>query len=413
MRIKYLFILLVSLLSYRLDAQNLSGTDFWFTIPENTSFSSGGGNNEVFIVSQYCIDSAFIDIPVYNQRIYFSVEPGNFNRVVIPPRQNGVEAWVDVTGFNGDLNAVAEKGIHISSPLPISVYYLNSAPAVSDGESILPTRMLGTQYVIAMRNNGLSKCDRNDPPDNNYGYVTATEDNTDVTIQTWNNFGPVTYNITLNAGEVYSWSTLNFCALDYPWAPDITCLGMSGSVVTATKKVVVMAGSPCATIGVAGNCDMLMSTYLPVNLHESFYVITQTQFRDQKVASSTIGGNECFNDDLKGSGDYVEITGRIGDQVQITSRLGVTIETINAPGGTTTNYGYGSVMVEMPEALPDDFGEANMTIRALDNPVQVNQYNKGRHADDVDIDQFDPADPEVLLVLPPSTWEDLERLGTS
>ena len=401
------FCLLLSLVSVeKLVAQNLTGTDFWFPFPENTSFSNNNSSakNEIFIVSQYCIDSAYIDVPAYNQRIYFSVEPGNFNKIDVPFEQNGIRSYVAVSDFPNELNTIVNKGIHVVSPLPISVYYLNSAPAVSDGESILPSSYLGTQYVLSMRNNGLSNCNSNNPPDAMYGYVTGTEDNTDVVIQTWNFAGPVTYNVTLDAGDVYSFSVRNDCAADYP-GTQITCFGLTGTVVSSNKKVQVMAGAPCATIGVAGNCDMLMSTFLPISQQTDKYIVAQTQYRDQKVASSTIGNNTCFNDDLKGSGDYVEITGRIGDQVQITSRLGVEIATIPPPAGTTTNYGYGSFLKEMPEALPNDFGEANMMIESLNGPIQINQYNKGRHADDIDIDGFDPADPEALLVLPSTMWE--------
>ncbi|MGB0165803.1 MAG: hypothetical protein ACPF8V_03005, partial [Luteibaculum sp.] len=102
---------------FQAKSQNLTGTDFWFMMPFNESFQNNqNATNEIFIVSQYCIDSAYIDVGAYNERIYFSVEPGNFNRVVIPYQKNGQVSYPQIQGFGGgDLNQVVNKGVHIVS----------------------------------------------------------------------------------------------------------------------------------------------------------------------------------------------------------------------------------------------------------------------------------------------------------
>jgi len=375
----------------------MTGKDFWFMLPENSGhgggFGGSDGDYQIFIVSQYCIENATIEILGSGVTQTFSVEPGEFYQYSVAPDRN---VFVATGGAGGnELESPIKKGVHITSPQPVEVYMMNYSGASSDGETMLPTRYLGLEYIVSFRNNTGSS---------NYTYVTATEDNTDVTISTSSGFGPKTLNVNLDAGEVYGYSNSYNCNSDYSLG-GITGSCSTGSKVTATKPVSVMSNIPCGNIGQCGNCDQMMATYLPIDKWNNEFVTTQVQDRLRRRLNVTeTDGSNCSNAFLKGSGDYVEITALVGTNVTVNTNAGVNSYVI--PANPNVPYGYGHILLENPENIAGgDFGRADCYISA-NNPMQVMQYNKGRHADDVDADGNDPTDPEALTVLPKTFWED-------
>jgi gliding motility-associated-like protein len=383
LRIKWLFlgVLFTFLTGFQsLRAQSLRGQEFWFTLTQNQVSNSPSQEYFIYIVSQFCIDSAYLDLPFYNKRIYFSVEPGEFYKIGVPRQQGGVVA------HHAQDDGVEDKGVHLVSPKPVSVYLLNYGQFTTDGETLIPMEMCGTSYVAAIRaNGGLNPVKTT---------VIATENNTTVKINGWDNNGnPLSRTMTLNQGETYMFQSGSDCSSDYPNS-GIPCQTATGATIDANKKVVVMSSSDCSNIGACGRCDAMMASFLPVTRWSKDYVNVQVIERNAKIAVEPQTG--CSNANVQGSGDYIEITGKIGTKVTMTSRLGTVVQTIQAP--VYGDYGYGYIFFEFPAAPPDN-GEANVQI-AADQPVQVMQYTKGR-----DIDDNATADPEALHVFSPDLWQ--------
>ncbi|MES2628195.1 MAG: PKD domain-containing protein, partial [Bacteroidota bacterium] len=369
----------------QVNAQAMVGKEFWFTLPQN---SSDGPQQEyyIYVVSQYCIDSAYLELPFYGKTEYFSVEPGEFYKITVPNNNGGAFAYHRNAGF------VENKGVHLVSPKPVSAYLLNYSQFTPDGETLIPMDKCGTNYVLSMRGNWVPGPNATYTPLENT--VIATENNTSVKIDSWDEFGdPFNETVILNRGETYQWHTSADCSGDYDQSQiAFNCQASTGSKVVADKKVVCFSSNGCSNIGGCGNCDALMSTFLPVNNWSNHYVTSQVIQRNAPRAND--GG--CSLAGVTGSGDYVEIVGEVGAKVTVTSRLGVQNSTIVAP--SYGSYGYGHIFFEIP-AITGDNGEANTEIKS-DKPVQVLQYTKGRS-----IDNNPSADPEALYVFSPDLWE--------
>ncbi|HEX4886573.1 MAG TPA: PKD domain-containing protein, partial [Luteibaculaceae bacterium] len=360
-------------------AQALTGKDFWFTLPENQG--ANGQEYYIYVVSQFCIDSAYIELPFFNEKRYFSVEAGEFYRITVP-RTNGFA--VAYHQFDDDIE---NKSVHLVSPKPVAVYLLNYSQFTPDGESLIPLDLTGTNYVLSMRGNGNFQPIRNT--------IIATENNTMVTIRSWDQFGsPFTRDINLNQGETYLWTSSSECTADYQPVGVIDCRTTTGSVVEASKKITVFSSVPCSNIGACGNCDALMTTYLPINRWSNRYVTAQVIQRNTALPFDNLNG--CSNNGVNGSGDYLEILGPIGANVSIRSKLGTENITITSP--LFGNFGYGYILYEIPGDAFDN-GEANTEISS-NVPIQVVQYTKGRG-----IDNNPTADPEALYIFPPTMWQ--------
>ncbi|MEI6681219.1 MAG: FISUMP domain-containing protein [Bacteroidota bacterium] len=154
-----------------------SGTDFWIAFPPNTNLSA---TLSIFISSATAtsgqVQSAY---PGVNQG--FSVVPGVVTQFTVPS--------------GAALSPGTEnKGIHITSNDPISVYGLNEYNMSTDAYMALPTNALGMEYRIV---NYLCSI----PNLATAISVVATQDGTSVTI--WNHQTGATTNITLNTGQTY------------------------------------------------------------------------------------------------------------------------------------------------------------------------------------------------------------------
>ncbi len=107
------------------------GTDFWIAFPPNS-----GPNLQIklFISSNYST-SGFVSsvFPGVNQS--FTVTPGIVTQLTIP---SGVQL----------VDGTEDKGIHVTSNDPISLYGVNTAVASADAYLALPVNALGLDYRI-------------------------------------------------------------------------------------------------------------------------------------------------------------------------------------------------------------------------------------------------------------------------
>ncbi|HNG96301.1 MAG TPA: IgGFc-binding protein, partial [Acidobacteriota bacterium] len=142
---------------------------------------------------------------------------------------------------------VDNRGIHITSQAPVTVYGLNYTPGSADSFLALPVSVLGTTYIVNGYHNGAGFSVKG----SEFGLV-ATLDNTRVTLTLPINQGSrlanVPYEITLNRGQVYQ--------LTRTEANDT--LDLSGSIITSDKPIAVFGGHICTGVPANGFCDHLV-----------------------------------------------------------------------------------------------------------------------------------------------------------
>lgn len=374
--------MLVTLLgSQSLQAQKIAGQEFWFTLPRMAPINGNVEGLFLYIVSDYCVDDGLIEIPGLNYTTTFTVDRGAYTRIQIPLNVGGAPVYHDRPG------RVENKGIFLKAEFPVVVYAVTYESASVDGEVILPIDMLDNEYVLSSRGVLVSGQLRNT--------IVATEDSTNVEIDTWNNGGtPVTLNVKLNKGQTYQFSkTSGNCQPDYPRGAYRPCVTLNGTVVKSDRPVAVIGSMDCSGGNECGACENTFITYQPLKRWGTEHVTAQVIARLNPAlgTSCNIGGNV-------NSGDFIEVLGPVGTKVTINDHRGDRTVTINAPAyDNGANYGYGYTFFEVPPT-GTNYGFAN-TVITSDNPVQVTQYPKGWQTD-----TRGSSDPEAIAVFPTDMW---------
>lgn len=392
-------LLLFGLTSNSASAQDIKGTEFWFTLSKATPLTPGEGlGNFVYIVSDFCIDSgAYIEIPGLNFKQNFTVARGQYTEINIPININGSTSYPDI------IKRIQKKGIHVVTPKPVTVYLATIDAASSDGETILPVNFLGNEYVSSIRSNiangGI------------YNIIVGTEDSTDVTFKSWNAGGnPFTETVRINRGETYYWyqARTTMCNSEYPRGlVDNKCSTFDNSVVKSTKPIALMGTADCSFGWDCGACEVLINMPLPTSKWSKEYVTVQAMPR---ARPNQLGGGTFCARSKEISGDFIEIMGKVGTKILVSHKGGKDIPyTIPVPvWDNGANYGYGNIIIEVPgstAATGGDYGYANTEINS-DNPVQVTQYPKGWQTDNVG-----SADPEAIMVSPINMWKSSYLFG--
>lgn len=382
-------IMLVSTgITHEANAQKISGQEFWFTLPRMAPANQNVEGLFLYIVSDYCVEEAYVEIPGLNYRQDFTVDRGQYTQLQIPTNVAGSPTFHDRPG------RVENKGIFVKSEYPVVVYAVTYEAASVDGEVIIPLNQLGKEYVISSRGPIVIGQLRNT--------IVATEDSTDVVIDTWTPANvPVTYNVRLDKGQTYQWGrpvpsrAQSPCDADYPRQPYRACATFNGSVVKATKPVSVIGSLDCAGGNECGACENTFISYQPTKDWGQEHVTAQIIERLNPAlgTSCNIGGNV-------NSGDYIEVLGPVGTNVTINDHRGNRTVTIADPRyDNGAQYGYGYTFFEVPPNGAD-YGFANTYITS-DQPVQVTQHPKGWQTD-----TKGSSDPEAIAVYPTYMWED-------
>jgi RHS repeat-associated protein len=246
------------------------GTDFWlmFTGAEYQNPATPNGQPAqqlyLFISSDVATSVTVTAGPsgnyLFNQN--YSTIPGQITPVYLPQSVQMISS--DAVDANG--NATDAKGIHVTSQNPVAVYGLNFYPYLSDGYLGLPTVTLGTSYVVASYQNTLAA---GVPTFGTEFGITATQDNTDVTIVptatsgTRNAQAPFT--IHMKQGQTYQLrNSTDHTQLGAPNGPPVD---YTGTLVTSTKPVAVFGAHDCTVIPDGSQyCNSLVEQLPPVNL---------------------------------------------------------------------------------------------------------------------------------------------------
>ena len=256
MTLRIFFFLCLSLFAFRGQAQvevTTVGTDFWFSFMNN--FEAGSATLTVFISSED-ISTGTIEMPLQGWSQNFATTPGVTTSIDIPI---GAENFLS--------GVVEDKGIHVTSDNPISLYCINYAAYTSDGSRILPKQFLDIDYIVTgYRGLGGFGSD----------YVSellivSTEDGTEVKItpaceMQGGILAGVPYTVQLDQGETYLLKAEN------------ATLDVTGTLVTGTevsgdcRPFAVFGGSQCPNIpdGCAA-CDHIFDQTIPTSVWGTDY----------------------------------------------------------------------------------------------------------------------------------------------
>lgn len=197
------------------------GTDFWLMFPQNYFDLGGIYDVSVNITSE--TDTTGV-VTLARGSFPFTVGVHGVARVTL-----GTQDTVFVS------DQVENKGIHVTSQNPVTVYGVNSRSLTGDAYLGLPTNVLGTDHIILGYANG------DNLQGSEFGIVAAT-DATTVTITpavtTLTRAAGVPYWITLNQGQTYMLSNESSGKAN----------DLSGSIVSSNKSIAVFGGHLAASI---------------------------------------------------------------------------------------------------------------------------------------------------------------------
>lgn len=313
------------------------GTDFWLMFPGNA-----GGNPAVqLLISADAATSGTIAAPGVPFNANFSVQPGVVTRITLP-----VAAVVNTS------DTIQNKGIHVTSLAPISVYGLEAIDFASDGFLALPTQSLGTNYITM----GYKNADVGNAYD--FG-IAATASNTTITITPSDTVGSrtagVPYTITMNQGDTYQ-------LIDTDSFPS----DLSGSTIVADEPITVYGGHRGANIpGSQPFADPIFEQLLPVpSWSRSFAVMVSA--------------------------------GRTADTLRAIASVDNTRVYVNGARVATLNRGqFGELLITGPTHI------------IADQPIMVAQYNNSTNFD------LSGRDPSMLLVPGVDQFLDHYTVGTA
>lgn len=231
--------------SNQLYAQSSQGTEFWITFPGNFD---AGGVRQLYITAE---TNSVVNINVVNPAFAttINVPAGTLATVNLP-------VSVEITS-NG---SVENKGIHITSDNPVTVYGMNQRDFSTDAYLALPVDAIGTDYYVMSYTSVILV----------QMTIVATEDNTAVTIiptATGGGFSAgVPGNVVLNKGQVFQ---LRASSGDY-----------TGSKVMSDKPISVFGGNNCANVPVnTAYCDHLVQQITPTTAWGQSFVTVPLALR--------------------------------------------------------------------------------------------------------------------------------------
>lgn len=300
------------------------GKEFWLAFPQNYN----GTPALSLFISAPTATSGTVSVPGLGFSENFSVTPGAVTTVVVP------DAAQLTLGNSGNPE---NRAIHVTAAAEVAVYGLNRIQYTTDAFLGLPVDVQTTEYVVLAFPYQFSASEF---------AVVATDDGTDVTyVPTANTTSGVTSGTpkttTLNKGEALPVSS--------------TTGDLSGTTITSTKPVAVMAGQQCADVPTTSYsaCDHLL----------------------EQIPATAIWGKTFQTVPLK--------TRIGGDTFRIVAKDDNTAVAINGATVATLNKG------QVHQQIID--GQSTIT---ADKPVLVAQYSNGSSFDNV------TSDPFMMLITP-------------
>ncbi len=247
------------------------GREFYFTFPPNFHENNNRDSLFIFIAAAQ---------PTTGNIAYRNSSGTRINRVftisdvskvysfAVSYRNIELGSAFNNTGSNQN-GKVAPQSFHVTADQDIAVYALSYSNRTSDAMMVLPTDVLGTEYmVLAYNSDGLDK-----EPTPSQLAVVAPEDNTDVVITPSTrvlNGSMAPISIRLNSGDSYLLQADVSQAAPYN---DLT-----GSTISTTKPVAVFAGHQRTVVPVRSSAlisrDYLLEQLPPVQAWGRRHILT-------------------------------------------------------------------------------------------------------------------------------------------
>lgn len=315
------------------------GTDFWFGFMKNIQETQ---TTELSVyISSETDATGTVSIPLNGWSEDFTVSANSYTQVFIPS---------ELGTCSGSGN-IENKGIHVTSTEPISVFALNYESGSFDASLIYPTKQLGNKYYILSY------------PTQEFFEIPAEflivgiKDNTKIKIIPFKNtadghYAHVPYYVTLDQGQTYQVQA-DLYELDFDDTPDLT-----GSYITTTgnngncEGFAVFAGAVCAIVPVGWWCAGCDHLY------------------EQVPPTASWGKNFVT----------VPLKTRKGDLFRILAAQDSTTVTINNGTPETVNLD-ARKFYEIEKMLEPSYITSN-------KPILVAQYSHGSSCDNIDGDPF-------------------------
>ncbi|NCI46339.1 PKD domain-containing protein [Sediminibacterium soli] len=252
------------------------GKDFWLGYGFHVNMGSGvgaGAQNQQDMILYFTSDKnavVSVEIPGVGYTKSYTVTA---NQVTISdpiPKTGAQDARISGTGYYN-------RGIHITSDVPIVAYAHIYNASVSGASLLFPTNTLGKDYYSINYTQS-----SNTTFSNSFFFVVATEDNTKVEITAsaanLNGFTPnVAQTVTLNKGQVYSvmGTTAGTSGTDLTGSR-IRSISTNGS--GGCKAIAVFSGSGKVSIGGSstGSADNLFAQAFPAAAWGKKYLTAPT-----------------------------------------------------------------------------------------------------------------------------------------
>jgi len=322
------------------------GGEFWLTFPEGSKADPSNLKEISLCLAGAPGTGVLVQMPRLGISIPATIGASGTVKVQLNP---------DLAELSGS-DVIEDKGIHVTAEKAVCVVGLNHINFSTDAYLGLPTKLLGTEYIVlAYPNNGSGVSTLNGTQ---FGLV-ATADGTTVqiipSVTTDGHVAGDPYYITLDAGQTYQLMNVDDGAGD-----------LTGTVIRSTQPVSVFGGHRCANI--QGNqffCDHIVEHLPPVNHWQSIYVM----------------------------GPLATRTG--GDTLRVLAAYDSTDVLFNGVLQTTLNRGeVHDVIVTGPTAITTN-----------NRPVLVGQYSNSS-----DFDGVEDADPFMALVPPLGGYDTFYRI---
>lgn len=278
-------------LSLQVSGQNTSnkGTDFWLAYGNHVAGYTNNIGQEMVVYITSDVNTSGV-MEVGGTSIPFQVTANTITNVPVPQ-----------AAYIGNLEGkVTNKGIHITSLLPIVVYAHIYDQSVSGATLVLPTNTLGKDYY-SLNYQQIS----NSSNSHSFFFVVATEDNTEIIItpsvdtQGGLKAGVASVPIKLNKGEIYQVFGKQTSSISRPnpnqgvttQGTDLTGTRVQSVSTTSEscKKIAVFSGSGKMAIGCldaagfAGSADNLFQQVYPTASWGKTFIAVPSKDRNYDV----------------------------------------------------------------------------------------------------------------------------------
>ena len=256
-------------------SKSTEGTDFWFGFLEGRNYIKPH-NTKIIVTAR----------ETTTFKITVGKDENLFNETYTVVANNSVEVeipWqmVEATGSE----QVQDKGIHLVSQKPVSVYASNWDPYSADAAVIYPVETLGTEYFAMCYYPNIDPRNPETGSGRNSEFlIVATENQTTIKItpsKVTDQLRPKdsTFIVVMNKGEVFQVQSENLLGTGKSGQGDLT-----GSHIIADKPVAFYSGALATTIPNANCCwDHLFEQIPPVHSLGRKYFTVPLKTRDHDI----------------------------------------------------------------------------------------------------------------------------------